>query len=55
MKKQNRSLRLLVLITLAFIFSFQNIASAQDQIVSLANGRKIVVHANKTWNYFDGF
>ncbi len=54
MRKQNRSLRLLVLMTLAFIFSFQNIASAQDQIVSLANGRKIVVHANKTWDYFKG-
>lgn len=43
-----------MLMTLAFIFSFQNIASAQDQIVSLANGRKIVVHANKTWDYFEG-
>lgn len=48
------TLRLLVLMTLAFIFSFQNITLAQDQIVSLANGRKIVVHVNKTWDYFEG-
>jgi len=53
MKKQNR-FRLLVLMTLAFIFSLQQQVAAQDQVVSLANGRKIVVHANKTWDYFKG-
>ncbi|MDE5421535.1 hypothetical protein L3073_04900 [Ancylomarina sp. DW003] len=52
MKKQNMRMSWLVLMTLAFIFSFQNTTSAQDQVVSLANGKKIVVHANKTWEYF---
>lgn len=54
--KINIKLNLLKQFVLAFIFlfSFQNDASAQDEIVSLSNGRKIVVHPNKTWDYFKG-
>lgn len=40
------------------IFSLVVIGScrllAQDQIVTLPNGRKVVLHSNKTWNYYEG-
>ena len=35
-------------------FSIQSTLSAQDQIVLLPNGKKVVLHTDKTWDYYEG-
>jgi len=43
----------LLLVTIV-IFSWQNKIYAQDQIVSLPNGKRVVLHSDKTWDYIEG-
>ena len=31
-----------------------SITIAQDKIISLDNGKKIILHSDKTWDYYEG-
>lgn len=55
MRRTNNSgiiYRLLILASV--ILFYQGGLNAQDQIVTLPNGQKVVLHADKTWNYYKG-
>ena len=51
--KQLKIITKLLLISL-IIFSLQSNIYAQDQIVSLPNGKKAILHPDKTWDYHEG-
>jgi|GEM_PF-1179353 len=43
-----------LILALLFIISIQNDSNAQNQIAFLPDGTKVVLYADKTWDYFEG-
>ncbi len=41
-------------LALLFVLSLFSNIYAQDQIVTLSNGKRAVLHADKTWDYYEG-
>lgn len=53
--KINRLKILTKLLLISLItFSLHSNIYAQDQIVSLPNGKKVILHSDKTWDYYGG-
>ena len=53
-KKNSYELITKILIAFIVVFSLHINIWAQDQIVTLPNGKKVVLHADKTWDYYEG-
>jgi hypothetical protein len=57
-RKTNKIYRLKIITKLLLIsiitFSLHSNIYAQDQIVSLPNGKKVVLYSDKTWDYYEG-
>lgn len=41
-------------LTAVFVVFLSICSFAQDQIVSLKNGKKVILHSDHTWNYYEG-
>ncbi len=50
--RKGKELRCFLALLLIIVFNINLIA--QDQIVSLPNGKKVVLHSDKTWDYYQG-
>jgi hypothetical protein len=54
MKKQrNQNYFIEILVVLICTIFSQNILIAQDEVVTTSNGRKVILHADKTWEYYE--